>query len=1173
MPQAQNMPIPVTRRISFQLAKKGFIAALCMAMILGISQTIWEFYVQKKINKHTIQEIMIAIQEPSSQALFNGDKEMARIILGGLIKNSFVTESTIIKLDQSTFLSIKNYSESDSPYRFITRLISEEFKQNTMSLEHPKGSRIGTLKLTVDNHILLLPLFHRAVLLSLLSTIVILIVCIIMFAVFQRYVTDPMAEIISSIRSIDPSMINNAQLNPLKGHEKDELGLMITIANEFIRANAHHINERIAAEQKLLLLNEELEQRVKERTDRLSQKIIQHEHAEKQLRLYEKIVSSTSDMIGLIDRDNRYILVNESYIKAFGRSKEELIGKTVDELFGQEMKAILEPRIQRCFNGETMVFETWYRYPKIGERFMSVHYSPWIQDDIIENVVVSGRDITRLKRIEEQLDMARTEAEEANKSKSEFLARMSHEIRTPLNAIIGLTHLVMQTHLSGKQLDYLKKITTSSKSLLAVINDILDFSKIEAGKLTIESVDFKLDDILEKVSSILSIKAHKKGLELIFEIDPDVPNRLVGDPLRLGQVLTNLINNAIKFTEHGEIILRIRVSHRPKKQKAVLIFSVIDTGIGMSTRQIKKLFKSFSQADHYITRKFGGSGLGLSICKGLIEIMGGSISVSSIPGKGSTFSFECPFNWKRMDSYIPKNQKDTQNIHILLVDNNETSRTVFKKTLTDFSFQVTAAANADESLKILTTNLQTPFSLILVNFKMPDLNGIELTKQIKKLPKFEQIPIILMVTAFRDKNTIQTARSSGIDIILSKPIKPSTLLDSIMSSLNQKQVLSIIDNNTASHKFKDRYQLSGKILLVEDNDINQEVADELLQLSGFKVKIVSNGQKAFDEFTQHMGAYDAILMDIQMPVMDGFVATKLIRKFEEDNNNDTKTPIPIIAMTAHAMAGEKQRCLSAGMNDYTTKPIDPDILIQTLCRWIPHLKEQAVNLFQSSENAHKTKIKSTYPGLNVAAGLLRIHNQESTYLNILNTFVNDFIHCADSLQKAFDDQSYSEARHLVHNLKGVSGNIGAERLFESCCVIEKLFKKNALNQIPEQIEALKTELDDTIAAIQSILKEEAWKSLENIPDEKNQSEKKNISIGYIEIPDLLTEFDRLLQQHHLDAEQILDQIRSRFTHSDFAQEFSIIAAHMARYDYVKAHKQFLEIKGRIQETFNDTREH
>ncbi|MBF0450886.1 MAG: response regulator [Candidatus Magnetomorum sp.] len=1158
--QAMNMPIPVVKRISFQLARKGFIAALMMAFILGISQIVWAYYLQTQINEHTIQEILTAVQKPSSQALFNNDKDWGNIILAGLVKNNFITEATIFNSQQKIFVSNKTYSHSDNTYRIITQLVAKEYTQNSISLFHINNDHLGTLQLTVDHHVLLAPLYHRALLTFILSLFLVLIVWGIMLAVFQRIITEPMALIIQSFRSIDPRMMDNAQLKPLNGHENDELGLLVTIANNFIRANAYHVAERVDAEKKLLQLNEGLEKRVKERTDRLSQKIIQHERAEKQLRMYEKIVSATSDMIALIDTNYRYILVNASYVNAFGKQKDELISKTVEELFGEEMYAQLQPKLNRCFKGETTVFETWYNYPQTGLRYMSVQYAPWVQDGTIEHVVVSGRDITRLKRAEEQLVMARADAENANKAKSEFLARMSHEIRTPMNAIIGLTHLVMQTNLTDKQYDYLYKITTSSQSLLSIINDILDFSKIEAGKLTIESVAFQLDDVLEKLSNILSIKAHKKGLELIFSIHPDVPQILVGDPLRLGQVLTNLTNNAIKFTDHGEIIIRIIRQKSSDQDKLSLLFSVIDTGIGMNDAQMNTLFKSFSQADRYITRKYGGTGLGLAICKGLVKIMDGEISVKSIPGKGSTFSFTSSFGWKPANLLLKDQPMNIQNVHILLVDDNKASRIIFNKTLSSFSFQVTEAGSGKEAIQLLESPDAPSFSLILMDWKMPELDGIESTRRIKALKNINKIPAILMVTAYSDDDIIHAAKSAGIESVLTKPINPSELFDNIMSVLGKNKIQPLLKKKYRSRHYQQRYDLTGNILLVEDNDINQEVAEELLRLAGFHVDIAANGKEALDMYIHHSDRYDAILMDIQMPEMDGYEATRLIRQHESDKqflNN-----VPIIAMTAHAMTGEKKRCLTAGMNDYTTKPIDPDILIQTLCRWLPHLDASITKPLEKKEALKNTAFKSSSSLLNRPDGLARVSYQEQTYLKILTSFVRDFSDCAVRIKTAYEQKLYADAQNLIHTLKGVSGNLGAKAVHENCYQLEKKIKETDGTNIIAHIQQLEKILAETITEIERLIQDHSMTKTPDIALESKLSEK--ISDDYQKIRTLITRFDRLLQQQNLDAETVYNSLKELLRDTIYIKDLSIIETHMSQFDYSQARSQLLHLEKTIQ---------
>ncbi|KPA10254.1 multi-sensor hybrid histidine kinase [Candidatus Magnetomorum sp. HK-1] len=1167
MSQVRDMPIPVIKRISFQLARKGFIAALLMAFILGISQIFWDYYLQQQLNNHKINEILTSAQKPASQALYNLDKAWGKIILAGLIKNDFITEAAIIDTQKSVFISIFNYSQSKKTSRFMTLFISSEFTRYSIELLYSNSLHVGTLQLSVDNHVLLSPLYRRATISFVLSIVLVIIIWGIMFIVFQRIITDPMALIIRSFRSIDPRKIDNAQLNPLEGHENDELGLLVTIVNNFIRANAYHIEERVEVEKKLIMLNEDLEKIVTERTISLSQKIIQHESAEKQLRMYEKIVSATSDMIALVDNNYKYILVNESYVNVFGKNKDELIGKTVEELFGKDMNTELQPRLNRCFKGETIVFETWYNYPQTGKCFMSVQYAPWVQDGTIKHVVVSGRNITRLKRAEEQLEMARAEAEEANQAKSEFLARMSHEIRTPMNAIIGLTHLAMQTNLSDKQYDYLYKITTSSQSLLSIINDILDFSKIEAGKLTIENVTFQLDEVLDKVSNILSIKAHKKGLELIFSIDSDVPNVLIGDPLRLGQVLTNLTNNAIKFTDQGEIIIKIKRQNFSYERMAKLSFSVIDTGIGINESQRGTLFKSFSQADRYITRKYGGTGLGLAICKGLVEIMGGKISLISTPGKGSTFSFTSTFGWNGKQSQNNFN-KDVKNIHVLLVDDNKASRIIFNKTLSSFAFKVTEVGSGKEAIQLLKSKDIQPFSLILMDWKMPEMDGIETSRQIKALKNIKQIPSILMVTAYRDDYIIDSAKSAGIKTVLTKPVNPSVLLDSIMTVLGKTKIKPLITEKTKPEKYKEKYHLEGNILLVEDNKINQEVAYELLSLSGFHVEIANNGRCAFEMYEKQPNHYDAILMDIQMPEMDGYKATRLIRRHESEIKTNADSQIPIIAMTAHAMTDEKKRCLSEGMNDYTTKPIDPDNLIQTLCRWIPHLSSLKNNVFNKKEDESLSTqlhaLQSSYKGLNTSSGIARVSYQINTYINILKSFVCDFSDSVIKIKKSLEQNLNDESQTLVHNLKGVSGNLGADIVYKDCCMLENMIKVKDFDKIPDHIQQLEINMDETLEAIRKLIQDNPeTKEFECI---SNPDQTKNVipKDQYQKIQDLISNLDRLLQQHHLDAEQVLKSLKKLLNNTSFIQELCIIEEHMKRFDYSQAHKIFLNFEKSIQ---------
>src|SRR5210317_979761 len=534
----------------------------------------------------------------------------------------------------------------------------------------------------------------------------------------------------------------------------------------------------------------------------------------------------------------------------------------------------------------------------------------------------------------EDLDEARNQAEDATKAKSDFLANMSHEIRTPMNAIMGMAHLAMKTDLTAKQYDYLKKVDISAKSLLGIINDILDFSKIEAGKLDMESVDFQLEDTLDNISTLVGIKTQEKGLELLFKTDPSVPRALVGDPLRLGQILINLSNNAVKFTDTGEIVVSTELVKKDGAQ-VTLEFSVQDTGIGMTEKQAAKLFQPFAQADSSTTRKYGGTGLGLTISKRLAEMMGGEIWVESEQGRGSIFSFTANFGLgkeRAIKQYKPASE--LRGMKVLAVDDNATSRSIFQEMLESFSFEVSVATSGEEGITELeAANEDKPFELVIMDWQMPGMDGIEASKRIKQHKDLSKIPAIVMVTAYGREEVMQQVEEVGLEGFLLKPVNPSMLFDTIIQAFGEAvpETSRVVQRKEQEAKALENIQ-GARVLLVEDNEINQQVAKEILEGAGLNVSLANNGQEAVNAVKENN--YDAVLMDVQMPVMDGYTATKTTRKWEGGMRNKGKAQIPIIAMTAHAMAGDEDKSLQAGMNGHVTKPIDPDQLFAALQKWI-----------------------------------------------------------------------------------------------------------------------------------------------------------------------------------------------------------------------------------------------
>jgi PAS domain S-box-containing protein len=634
------------------------------------------------------------------------------------------------------------------------------------------------------------------------------------------------------------------------------------------------------------------------------------------------------------------------------------------------------------------------------------------------------QDVSERKQAEVALLSAKGAAELAANVKSDFLANMSHEIRTPMNAIIGLAHLMLNTSLSHKQHDYVTRIQGAGQMLLGLINDILDFSKIEAGQMHIEATDFQLDDVLNKVTSMILARAQEKGLELHYVVDPSVPANLLGDPLRLAQILINLLGNAIKFTAHGSVSVFFRA--QPLSGNGILLdVAIQDTGIGMSPEQIEKLFHAFSQADSSITRKYGGTGLGLTICKRLCELMGGEIKVSSEPGQGSTFAFKI----KLHEGEVNATEAHAIVRHVLVVDDNPLARNVLARLLEKASCQTVLAESGEQALGILVDNKQAPFDFITIDYNMPGMDGIELAENIHRLP-LTRIPRLVMVTSSDTHELEEAGRLGNIETILHKPITAAQINRLVTSSIIKTQIAPAQTPTL----------LAGtRILLVEDIPTNQLIAREILESFGAIVETADNGRLALEKLAAPGARFDIVLMDIQMPEMDGLEATRRIRAGGKHPN------LPIIAMTAHAFEDEKLRCQQAGMNDFLSKPIDPTLLQQVLLRWKPatirNTKIPASTPSTVSDGAELPDL----PGIDKVEGLRRMMNKTRLYERVLCDFYQRFVGEAVAIGEALAASDHETAKRYAHSTKGLAGSIGASDLQASAQALEIAIHENATN--------------------------------------------------------------------------------------------------------------------------------